>query len=142
VHGEFSSEGKSDLSTRRSVPMSDGLHAELQRWRLRTPYRSGEDLVFAHPAKGTPLDRAKVSRYFQAACRRAGVRVIRFHDLRHTFATTLAAAGVPLRAIQEFLGHSDLKTTQIYAHYAPSAHEVEMVNLAFRGPGSAFADEE
>ena len=57
--------------------------------------------------------------------------MIRFHDLRHTFATTLAASGVPLRAIQEFLGHADLKTTQIYAHYAPSEHEVEMVDRAF-----------
>src|SRR5438874_13691951 len=63
--------------------------------------------------------------------REAGVRRIRFHDLRHTFATRLAASGQPLRAIQEFLGHADLKTTQIYAHYAPSAHEVEMVNQAF-----------
>lgn len=36
-----------------------------------------------------------------------------------------------MRTIQEFLGHADSKTTQIYAHYAPSAHEVEMVNAAF-----------
>ena len=36
-----------------------------------------------------------------------------------------------MRTIQEFLGHADSKTTQIYAHYAPSAHEVEMVNTAF-----------
>jgi len=57
------------------------------------------------------------------------------HDLRHTFATTLAASGqVSLRTLQEFLGHADAKTTQIYSHYAPSAHEVEMVNAAF-GPG-------
>ena len=63
------------------------------------------------------------------------MRRIRFHDLRHTFATTLAAAGVPLRTIQEYLGHADLKTTQIYAHYAPSTHEVEIVNDAF-GPSS------
>jgi site-specific recombinase XerC len=53
------------------------------------------------------------------------------HDLRHTFATRLAASGEPLRTIQEFLGHADAKTTQIYAHYAPSAREVEMVNAAF-----------
>jgi hypothetical protein len=36
-----------------------------------------------------------------------------------------------MRTIQEFLGHADSKTTQIYAHYAPSAHEVQMVNAAF-----------
>jgi site-specific recombinase XerD len=61
------------------------------------------------------------------------VRRIRFQDLRHTFATTLAASGVPLRTIQEYLGHADLKTTQIYAHYAPSTHEVQVVNQAFGG---------
>ncbi len=59
------------------------------------------------------------------------MRVIRFHDLRHTFATRLAASGQPLRFIQELLGHADAKTTQIYAHYAPSEREVEMVNEAF-----------
>lgn len=51
--------------------------------------------------------------------------------LRHTFATRLAASGQLMRTIQEFLGHADSKTTQIYAHYAPSAREVEMVNTAF-----------
>jgi integrase len=76
----------------------------------------------------------KVTRRFQAACSRSGVPVIRFHDLRHTFATHLAASGVPLRALQEFLGHADLKTTQIYAHYARSAWELEMVDTAFARP--------
>jgi integrase len=56
------------------------------------------------------------------------------HDLRHTFATRLAASCQPLRTIQEFLGHADSKTTQIYAHYAPSEHEVEIVNEAFAAP--------
>ena len=57
--------------------------------------------------------------------------MVRFHDLRHTFATRLAASGQPMRTLQEFLGHADSRTTQIYAHYAPSAHEVRMVNAAF-----------
>src|SRR4051812_28621093 len=136
VRYEHSGEGKSDLSTKRSVPMTDRLTHELRAWRLRTVYSDDEDLVFGHPDLGVPLDRTKVTRKFKAACEAAGVRVIRFHDLRHTFATTLAPAGVPLRTIQEYLGHADLKTTQIYAHYAPSAHEVEIVNDAF-GPRPA-----
>ena len=60
------------------------------------------------------------------------MRPIRFHDLRHTFATQLAASGkVSLRTLQEFLGHADAKTIQIFAHHAPSTHEVETVNAAF-----------
>jgi integrase len=99
--------------------------------RRRTAYNGDDDLVFAHPHSGRPLDRTKLSRRFRQACADAGVRVVRFHDLRHTFATRLAASGQPMRTIQEFMGHADSKTTQIYAHYAPSAHEVEMLNAAF-----------
>jgi integrase len=141
VRGEHSTEGKSDLSTRRSVPMADRLAGELDRWSKRTAYDTEDDLVFAQPEKGTPLDRSKVTKRFKAACRGGGVREVRFHDLRHTFATRLAASGQPLRTIQEFLGHADSKTTQIYAHYAPSEHEVQIVNEAF-APASAHEVEE
>lgn len=131
VRGEHSGDGKSDLSTRRSVPLADRLARELARWFTRTPFNADQDLVFAHPQTGNPMDRSKVTKRFQGACRDAGVHVITFHDLRHTFGTRLAANGEPLRTIQEFLGHADAKTTQIYTHYAPSAHEVERVNAAF-----------
>jgi integrase len=97
--------------------------------------------VFAHPTKGTPLDGSKVNKRFKDASREAGVRVIKFHDLRHTFATRLAASNTPIRAIQEFLGHADSKTTQIYAHYAPSEQEVQLVDAAF-APQPATRPEE
>jgi integrase len=142
VRGEHSSQGKSDLSTRRSVPLADRLAGELDCWSQRTVYGADDDLVFAHPQLGVALDGSKVSRRFKEACGEAGVRQIRFHDLRHTFATRLAASGQPLRAIQEFLGHADMKTTQIYAHYAPSAHEVQMVNAAFAPESAAERDED
>ena len=131
VRGEHSSDGKSDLSTRRSVPMADRAARALETWSRRTAYGTDDDLVFAHPHTGKPLDRSKVTKRFKAACRDAGVRPVRFHDLRHTFGTRLAASGESMRTIQEFLGHADSKTTQIYTHYAPSEHEVEMVNRAF-----------
>jgi len=131
TRGEHSSKGKSDLSTRRSVPMADRVMAELDRWSKRSIYTSDQSLVFAHPQTGNPLDRSKVTRRFQGACAEASVTVITFHELRHTFATQMAAQGVPLRKLQEWLGHADIKTTQIYMHYAPDEHEVAMVNDAF-----------
>ena len=139
VRGEHSKQGKSDLSTRRSVPMADRLARELDRYSKRSVYRNDDDLVFAHPQLGSPLDRSKVTKRFKKACKDAGVRPVRFHDLRHTFATRLAASGQPLRTIQEFLGHADSKTTQIYAHYAPSEHELQMVNDAFSPASSGAA---
>jgi Phage integrase family len=53
------------------------------------------------------------------------------HDLRRTFGTRMAAAGVPLRTIQEWIGHRDFKTTLIYADYQPAAEEAALVEKAF-----------
>jgi len=55
----------------------------------------------------------------------------RFHDLRHAFGTTMAGAGVPMRTLQEWMGHCDISTTQRSADYAPNPREVEMVEAAF-----------
>jgi hypothetical protein len=62
------------------------------------------------------------------------VHELRFHDLRHTFVLRLASSGQRVRAIQEFLGHADSQTTQIYAQYALSQRQVKLVNTAFAAP--------
>jgi integrase len=115
----------------RSVPMTKRVAAELRAHRKRSAYPNDEDLVFCHPETGNPLDASKVRERFYGALERAGLRRLRFHDLRHTFGTHCASAGVPLRTLQEWLGHRDFQTTLVYADYAPSPHESELVERAF-----------
>lgn len=120
----------------RAVPLADELAAELEHHFQRSHYQGDDDLVFGDPHRGTVLDHSHLVRRFKRALRTARVREIRFNDLRHTFGTTMAAAGVPMRTLQEWMGHRDFKTTLIYADYAPSAHESAMVARAFdRGAG-------
>jgi integrase len=121
--------------------MAGRLARELELWSKRSAFSGDEELVFAHPQRGTPLDGSKLSKRFRKACVDAGVRPVRFHDLRHTFATRLAAAGTPIRTIQEFLGHADSKTTQIYAHYAPSEHEVQLDDAFALTAGEQFGEQ-
>ncbi len=75
--------------------------------------------MFCHPETGRPYDASRLRKRFKAAVERAGVREVRFHDLRHTFGTAMAAAGAPLRSLMEWMGHADLSTTLLYADYSP-----------------------
>ena len=85
----------------------------------QSPFRGDDDLVFAHPLGG-PYDASQAAQTLRrAALAERGPARVRFHDLRHTFGTRMAAAGAPLRAIQEWMGHRDYPTTSIYADYAP-----------------------
>ena len=97
--------------------------------------------MFAHPETGKPIDRSKLLKRFKAALARADVRTVRSHDLRHTFGTRMAAQGVPMRVLQEMMGHRDFKTTLIYADYAPSEREAEWVEQAFSPTAPAAVDE-
>ena len=115
----------------RAVPMADRVGGALDRLFQASAYQAGDDLVFGHPHTGRPLDRSQVSKRFKRSLQRAGVREVRFHDLRHTFGTRMAAAGVPIRTLQAWMGHADIKTTMVYTHYAPAPNEVTLVNDAF-----------
>lgn len=66
------------------------------------------------------LDPKNVTTSFQAQLAAAGLPRMRFHDLRHAYATLMLAAGVPLRVISESLGHTSIATTAgVYAHVLP-----------------------
>ncbi len=82
------------------------------------------DLVFASTI-GTPLDPSNVvSRSFKPLLRRAGLPDIRFHDLRHACATLLLSEGVPVKVVQEVLGHSSVSVTMdVYSHVLPDMQE-------------------
>jgi integrase len=129
VRGEFGTPKSRRAS--RSVPLADVLAAALDAHQRTSAYARDDDLVFAHPHLGKPIDRSKLLKRYKSAARRAGIRDVRFHDLRHTFGTRMAAAGVPMRTLQEWLGHRDFKTTLIYVDYAPSGKEREFVERAF-----------
>lgn len=116
----------------RAVPLIDMVAGELDRHFKRSVYQGDDELVFAHPEKGTVLGHRALSERFKKALKAAGVRPVRFHDLRHTFGTCIAAEGkVAPRTLQEWMGHGDLKTTMIYLDYVPRKNESEIAGEAF-----------
>lgn len=116
----------------RSVPMARTVAHALLVVRADSNWTRPHDSVFADPVTGRPIPRTPMMRRYRAALTAADLDpTFRFHDLRHTFGTSMARAGEPVTTIQAWLGHSDLKTTQRYMHYAPAADEAERVERAF-----------
>lgn len=117
----------------RAVPLARRLARELELLYQDTVFTGDDHLVFGHPHTGRPLDGSKALKRYKRACRAAGVtKTNRLHDLRHTFGTKLAGQGVPMRTLQEWMGHRDFKTTLIYADYAPGAKEAAWIDAAFK----------
>jgi integrase len=84
--------------------------------------------VFCNP-DGTPLTLWQLHERLWGACRRAGLRRIRWHDCRHSFASQLVMGGTPLRQVQEWLGHSTITMTMRYSHLAPGGGREHLVAL-------------
>lgn len=88
-------------------------------------------LIF-HRADGTPLSYRIAERALHRACRRAGVRPIGWHALRHTVGTQLHKSRVPMRDIQSILGHSSLAMTERYTHVLMDDMRAGIATLAAR----------
>ena len=85
------------------------------------------EFVFYNPKTNDRIKDIKTG--FHTACKKAGINDFRFHDLRHTAASWMVMEGVSLYAVKEILGHSDIKTTQRYAHLSPGYLENEIGKL-------------
>jgi len=103
----------------REIPISGELVQGLKRWKLYCPI-SKWDLVF--PKKdGAPHDRKTVLRSgLYPAIRRAEVKKLDMHALRHTFASLLLSQGAPITEVSSYLGHADPQITlKVYSHWIP-----------------------
>jgi integrase len=104
-------------------------HQLQERLALGQAYHD-HGLVFCRQ-DGWPLDPDGVSQTFGRLVRRAGLPAIRFHDLRHTFATLSLKAGIPTEVVSRILGHKNPGTTQLfYQHAIPALEEKAIARFA------------
>lgn len=113
-------------SSRRTLPLPDPVYEmlceerekqDLYRRMFKGSYNRKYDDYICVDQLGGLIRPNRVTQRFADLIRQYGLRKIRFHDLRHTFASILINQGVPLLNVSTFLGHSDLSTTaNIYAH--------------------------
>ncbi len=110
-------------SSRRRIDLDPATETTLARWR-RQQKADGhpvelDDPIFTNPA-GRPLHPETISQLFARQVKRLAMPAIRFHDLRHTHATLLIAAGVPVKVVSERLGHANPGFTMAtYQHVLP-----------------------
>jgi integrase len=118
----------------RAVPMAPDVASALARTGQRQRFTGDDDFVFAGES-GMPLNPDALSSRYEIALETAGLRRLRFHDLRHTFGTRMIREA-DIRRVQEWMGHADIQTTMKYLHYESRAEDAQLVARAFRTPGA------
>jgi integrase len=131
VHRAFSAriEGPTKSWQARFVPLADDPAAALARMAQREEFTSNEEYVFCNRF-GEPLNGAPLRIRFKRAAAAAGLRVLKFHALRHGAGSMVARQADP-RWVQGFLGHSKLSTTERYLHAKSRPEDVKLLNRAF-----------
>ena len=124
--------------SKRNIDLAPMLIRELAAWQLICSGRNN-DLVFPNEA-GEPMNYSNmVNRYYKKALKAAGIPQIRFHDLRHTYASLLLAQGENIKYVQNQLGHSSPTVTlNVYAHLMKKENQEAACRLEstiFEGTG-------
>lgn len=114
----------------RMVPMAPEVAKALAEHSQRGPVAADAELVFVGK-RGGHVDANRLRLRFYAALQAAAVKRVRLHDLRHTFGTVCAAAGIPQTTLKEWMGHADLTTTEIYTAFCPQASDAARISAAF-----------
>ena len=117
----------------RSVPMVPKLAAVLARLGQRGWATRDEDLVFLGE-HGSYLDGSALRRRYVDAQKRAGLRALRFHDLRHMFGSLAINEASPVQ-VQAWMGHADSRTTARYLHHKDRTDDAETLTAAFSPSG-------
>ena len=119
-------------SKERLVPISDAALREIQLWlfdRNLMKVKPGEQEYVFLNRRGAHLTRTMILIMIKRTAEEAGItKTVSPHTLRHSFATALLTGGANLRAIQEMLGHENIKTTQIYTHIDITTLRDEILN--------------
>ncbi len=136
---------------RRTLPLPDRALAAIaeqrrlkERWRAAAGERwAGRDALFT-TRLGEYLNETTVVHRFQKQLQAAGLPHMRFYDLRHGNASLLLAQGVPMRVVQEQLGHSQIALTMdLYTHVAPALlrDAADKIEGIFKGSGSQIGSQ-
>jgi integrase len=131
VHRAFSDriEGPTKGWQARFLPIADPAAEAFARLAERGEFLGPDDYVFCSRF-GQALDGSALRRRFKRAAAAAGLRVLRFHALRHGAGSMVARQADP-RWVQAFLGHSKLTTTERYLHAKSRPQDVDLLNRAF-----------
>lgn len=113
--------------------MVDQVVRSLDGLSRREHFTGDGDLVFVGET-GAVIDNSALRRRYRAALERAGLKRLRFHDLRHTFGT-LAVQVFPLSDVRAFMGHASIQTTMIYVHHVPQHDAADRLSRAIGGEG-------
>jgi integrase len=123
----------------REVPLPDQAAGALDRLSQRGDFTRPDDYVFANRL-GRRLDGSALRRRVERARNAAGLRPLRFHDLRHTYGSLLVAGGVDLASVKAAMGHSRITTTERYLHARSASEMADRFTKALAGASALAAE--